>query len=197
VANFAITIELRGQIKVLEALTAVSKNAAFAQRTALRAAGRKGRSEIARTFASRYAVPLKLFRKRVRFFNARRASRTNPVAEARLWVGLDAGLRTSEHRNVLPAVKARHPKGFTPPLKSGHKSWFYRPTAPRRVGVGARGKPHARGALPIKEHTIDISPGARELTERTARRMMQTVYPETFRKDYKRRIDKIRTRNRQ
>lgn len=193
----AIDIELTGELRVLEALAGVSRQAGFAQKTALRAAGRKGRSLIAKGLAARHQVPLRVFRHRVRFFNKRaRGSKAPPVAVARLWGGFEAQIKANEHKKVENAIRAQHPRGFNARMPSGHGGWFHRTAPSRRVGAGARTRPHARGALPIKEHTLDYSRGADALMLDSARRVMRTIYPDTFRKDYKRRIDKIRARNR-
>ena len=194
--NRAFTIELTGELRALEALTAVSKHAAFAQKTAIRAAGRKGRSIIAKDLAARLRVPMKLFKHRVRVFPYREKSRTDPVAQTRLWAGMGTPLRASEHKGVLAALKVKHPSGFTPKLKSGHTGWFYRPLKPRRVGKNAREQPKQRHALPIKEFTLDYSSGTVQLVKDSARRVMKTIYIDTFRSDYKRRIDKESTRKR-
>lgn len=195
-ANLQLDVELVGEVRVLEALAGVDKQARFAQKTALRAAGRKGRSIVAKSLASRFRVPMKLFKKRARFYTSRARSKASPIAAARLWLGLAAQLRANEHASVGGALRAKFPKGFSPRLKSGHSGWFHREKPPRRVGVGAREKPRQRHALPIKEHTIDFSPGAENLMVDTSRKVMRTIYPDTFRKDYKRRVDKIRARNR-
>jgi len=191
-ANLEISVELRGEVKALEALAGVSKHAAFAQKTALRAAGRNGRSGIARTLAAKYNVKLKTFKNRVRFFNQRGKRRDDPVAQSRLWYGMNTGIKSSLSATTTSLTKAQNPKGFAPKLQSGHKGWYYRKLEPRLVGKGARERPRERHALPIKEYRLDLSPGAVQLVERHARRVMRTVYVDTFRKDYKRRIDKIR-----
>lgn len=188
----AFTVELQGEEVVIEALAAVSKEARFAQKTAIRSAARKGRSIVAKELSARHKVPQKLFRKRVRFFLPRPA-RAGESATARLWTGLRKGLRFDEHPKVASLLRAQNPRGFVPRLKSGHKGWFHRVNPPRRVGPGARDNPHGRGALPIAEHEIKIT-GARIIMLNAARKVMRTVYPDTLRRDYKRRIDKVRRR---
>tara|TARA_R110000803_G_scaffold107227_2_gene175382 strand:- start:5966 stop:6583 length:618 start_codon:yes stop_codon:yes gene_type:complete len=198
-------VELTGEVKALNALAEVDRHARFAQKTAIRATGRKGRSIIAKALASRFNVPLKLFKKRARFFNARSKSSRDPIARARLWLGVEAQLRASEHKSVATQLRARFPQGFSPKLKSGHSAWFVRALPSRRVGKGARGNPdpwnrnaqRARHALPLKELTIDFSPGAPALVKDTARRVMRTTYPDTLKADYKRRIDKVRAKQSQ
>ena len=186
-------IELEGEIRTLEALAGVSKHANFAQKSALRAAGKKGRSTVAKILAAKHRVPMKLFRKRVRYF-AGTTKTTGPIAAARLWLGAGKPLGTSEHADVLKAVKLKYPKGFQPKLASGHVGWFYRAKPTRRVGAKARTRPKERHSLPIRKHVIDIGQGAEGLMKGTAREMMKTVYPDTFRKDYKRRINKLRAK---
>lgn len=195
-ANLALDVEIRGVARVLEALAGVDKQARFAQKTAIRAAGRKGRSVIAKTLAARFKVPMKVFKRRARFFSSNPRRTVSPVAAARLWLGLGAQLRAKKHASILTALRAKYPGGFSPRLKSGHSGWFHREKPTRRVGPGARDKPRQRHALPITEHTIDFSQGALALVLNTARSVMRTTYPDTFRRDYKRRIDKIRARNR-
>jgi len=187
------SVELSGEIRALEALTGVSKHAAFAQKSALRAAGRKGRKGVVRELAIRNGVPQKVFRKRVRFFT-KRGGRQDIVARSRIWAGVASTITPSEHKNVLPEVRARNPKGFQPELKSGHKGWFFRKYPPRRAGRGARLRPKARNALPIKEYGKDYSAGTPELMKDNARKAMLTTYPEKFKEDYKRRINKLRAK---
>lgn len=196
-----ISIELVGEIPALEALAAVSKHAAFAQKSALRAAGRNGRSGIVKEVAARYRVLQKQFKKRVRFFNQRGKRRGDPVAAARLWYGIRHGLKAN-NPTTLAIKKQQNPSGFEAKMQSGHKGLFYRKQAPRRVGAGARGEPpwnrsaqRRRGALPIKEIHLDLSPGAEAMVRRHAKRAMKTVYVDVFKSDYKRRIDKVRTKN--
>jgi len=194
-AGLAFEVQLTGEVRALEALTAVSKEAAFAQKTAMRAAARKARSTVVKAFAARHKVPMKLFKHRVRFFFKRRAE-SNPRTEAALWAGFARGLRGGEHGAVRRRIKALYPKAFIPNLKSGHREYFHRVNPSRRVGAGARERPRERGALPIREHELDVSAGAREVMIDAARRVMRTTYPDTFRKDYKRRMDRVRARNR-
>jgi hypothetical protein len=187
-AGKAFTIELRGEVQAIEALTAVSNDAFFAQKTALRAAARKGRSIVAKERAARFAVPMKLFKKRVRFFIARLRQRPGKLSEAKLWAGLERGLILNEHPKVEAALRRRFPTGFLATMKSSHRGWFHRTRATRRVGKGARQRPKDRGALPIKEHEVDVGEGAEASMLSAAREVMAKVYPNVLKRDYKRRI---------
>ena len=190
----AFSFTLTGQRAAIDALAQVDKHARFAQKTALRATGRKARMNVARAMSAQHNVPQKLFKNRLRFFAPKRAGKRSAVTQARLWLGLSATLRAGEHPRVKNAIKASHPGGFVPRLSSGHAGIFYRTKPTRKYGPGARKHPRERHSLPIKEYGIDLRPGAKARLTQEAKKAMRTTYPETFKKDYKRRIDRIRAK---
>lgn len=190
-----ISVTVRGAPALVEALAGVDTHARRAQASAMRAAARKGRSLAARAFASRHGVPLRVFRKRVRFFLTRRNDRA-AVSEGALWAGLRFELRASTHAKVAAQLRAQHPRGFAATMPSGHRGWFKRKHPSRRAGDGARTRPHARGALPIVELGIDVAPGAPDTLRAAARKVMATTYPDTLKRDYLRRLARARRRRR-
>ena len=195
-AAIGFRVQFDGRTRVLEALSAVDQQARFAQKTAMRAAARKGRSIIAKGIAARHKLPQKLLRHRVRFFYKKR-TRNDARTQALLWSGLKRDIRASEHPAAPRQLKAQSPPAFRAKMPgSGHVGYFRRVKPSRRVGDNARKRPKERGALPITEAGIDITPGTRDTMIAAARSAMTATYPKILKHDYKRRIDKIRAKNR-
>lgn len=102
-----VTSSLSTRGKTIEALVSSSKDAALAQRTAMRSARTKARSLAAKNFAGRFGVPLKVFRRRIQAF-AVRAPRDG-VATARLWLGKQTPPGGADHNKVRKVLLGRVP----------------------------------------------------------------------------------------
>ena len=55
---------------------------------------------------------------------------------------------------------------FVARMRSGHVGVFRRQRPGKKVGAGARGKPEARGALPIMEQSVSLEPDASRIVSR-------------------------------
>ncbi len=189
-----IQVPLSQSTRAIEALTGVSKHADFAQRSAMRAAARKGRTQVVRAVAGQIGVPQKLVRKAIRFYLLRQ--KREHTTAGKLWVGLKSGLKERDHPNVAKKLRVQQPQAFQARMRSGHVGLFERTRPTRPVGPGARLRPRERGALPIQEQTLKLDPPAGRLMEGVGRAVMTTIYPEVLRRDFLRRIRRASARRR-
>lgn len=70
--------------------------------------------------------------------------------------------------------------GFVRQTKSGHKAVFKRQGSTRPVGAGARGRPAARGALPIDEQTVRIEPKASTIIGNVVKTKARVLFSREF-----------------
>lgn len=114
-----VSVSVDGENRAIEALVGVSKDAERAQQTALRSAGRRARSLVARAMVGELGVPLKTFRERIQYF-ARRAKKTGE-RRAVVWVGLQRRPRATEDRRIAAAIQRQTPGAFWATFKEGRK----------------------------------------------------------------------------
>lgn len=190
-----VQVQLVNAPRVLLAIAAAgNKHARFAQATAMRAAARSTRSQTAKQVAAGAGLPQKLLRNRVRFFLQRDKL---GLSSATVWFGVKRKIRSSEHRRAAKAIEARYPKGFAPQSKNRPhlaRLWFERRNPSKRVGDDARQRPRERGALPIDVRELDLSGPARRILRKVARDTMRTIYVQTLKRDFLRRIRKAAAR---
>lgn len=72
--------------------------------------------------------------------------------------------------------------GFVQRMRSGHAGVFKRTHPSRRVGPGARSRPHERGALPVQEQTVRIEP----MASTTIRRHLNLTGRPAFTREFRR-----------
>lgn len=165
----SITMELRGEARALEALAAVSKDAHYAQLTAMRRTYKKARSLAARDFAARLVGPLKLYKRRVQGFPRKRR---RGLAEARLWAGFRWPITYVEHSRVARRLRGQHPGGFTARRPNGTGIGYFTP-AGRTLG---------------DEHVISLANHGRDVLPAAAKNALTSVYVPTLKRDYLRRL---------
>lgn len=159
--SFAVAVKTHGVKEIRRDLKRIRKDLTpKLERRALNHAARKANTEIRRTMAARTGIKQRLIGRRIKVRLIRGAGPqvarlvilTRPMPIARLG-------RPSQTKQGAKVARAVVPGAFVARLKSGHLGIFERKQKKsRRVGPGARSRPHDRYALPIKEVTIPIDP---------------------------------------
>jgi len=162
-----IDIRVRGQRQVIEAMTAVNRDADRAQQTALRAAMRSARTATKKEAAARLGVPQKIFRRRIATY-VRRPKR---IGERRgvLWGGLRREPRAVEHPAVARAILVQKPTSFWATFRGERK------LVQRRGGK-------------LRDAFLDLDHVFSDILPREARRAMDERYVPVLIRDFDRRV---------
>lgn len=181
-------VRIEGLAGVVEALALVSDEAAFAQRSAIRAAGTRARSTTVKALAARTGSVQKVWRKRVNHYPGRRTRQG--LSTRKLWLGLKHAPKASEHRGIAAAIAGQKDVFPATMPRTGHRGLFRRKQKTRPVGPGARERPRARGALPITEARLDVSTSAPPVLLSEAEAAMRGRYVEVLKKEFRRRVSR-------
>jgi hypothetical protein len=171
-----VSISIDGENRAIEALVGVSRDAELAQRSALRAAGRRARSLTVKALAAHFGIPQKVFRHRLQYFN--RVSKRSGVRRAVLWLGTQRRPRASEDRRIAAAIQRQQPRA----------RWATWPNGRRSLVVDEGGR--ARTA------ELELEEVARGFLESKGREAMRERYSETLARDFNRRLERRARRSR-